>query len=133
VPVKGVDVIIAVKRMDAYLNVNETATFSTDSTGHASADFKRDSIPGDANGNIVIVAKVDDNDQFGNLLIEKTVPWGAKFIPVNDFGKRTLFATSGRAPVWLILIAASIVIGVWGVLILLVVNLFRIRKLGLEA
>ena len=133
VPVKGVDVIIAIKRMDAYLNVNETATFTTDSTGKASADFKRDSIPSDANGNIVIVAKVDDNDQFGNLLIEKTVPWGAKFIPVNDFGKRTLFATSGRAPVWLILIAASIVIGVWGVLILLVVNLFRIRKLGLEA
>jgi len=81
----------------------------------------------------VIVAKVDDNDQFGNLLIEKTVPWGAKFIPVNDFGKRTLFATSGRAPIWLILIAAAIVIGVWGVLILLVVNLFRIRKWGLEA
>lgn len=133
VPVKGVDVIIAVKRMDAYLNVNETATFSTDSTGQASADFKRDSIPGDANGNIVIVAKVDDNDQFGNLLIEKTVPWGAKFIPVNNFDKRTLFATSSKAPVWLILIAGSIVISVWGVLILLVVNLFKIRKLGMQA
>ncbi len=133
VPIKGVDVIIAIKRMDAYLNVNETATFSTDSTGQASADFKRDNIPGDANGNIVIVAKVDDNDQFGNLLVEKTVPWGAKFIPVNNFDKRTLFATSGKAPIWLILIAGSIVICVWGVLILLVVNLFRIRKLGLKA
>src|ERR1022692_3005574 len=47
VPVKGVDVIIAIKRLDAYLNVNETATFTTDSTGQASADFKRNNIPGD--------------------------------------------------------------------------------------
>ncbi|HXB45065.1 MAG TPA: hypothetical protein VNV85_13450 [Puia sp.] len=132
VPVKGVDVIFAIKRLDAYLNVNETATFTTDSTGQASADFKRDKIPGDANGNIVIVAKVDDNDQYGNLLIEKTVPWGAKFIPVNNFDKRTLFATSAKAPVWLLLIAGSIVISVWGVMVLLVINLFKIKKLGVE-
>jgi len=131
-PVKGVDVIIAIKRLDAYLNVNETATFTTDSTGQASADFKRDKIPGDTNGNIVIVAKVEDNDQYGNLLIEKTVPWGAKFISVNSFDKRTLFATSGKAPVWLLLIAGSIVISVWGVLISLVFTLIRIRKLGLR-
>jgi hypothetical protein len=133
VPVKAVDVTIAIKRLDAYLNVNETATFATDSTGQASADFKRDNIPGDANGNIVIVAKVDDNDQYGNLLIEKTVPWGAKFIPVNNFNKRTLFATSGKSPIWLLLIAGSIVISVWGVLIMLVINLIKIKKLGIEA
>jgi hypothetical protein len=132
VPVKAVDVIIAIKRLDAYLNVNEKASFTTDSTGQVSADFKRDNIPGDANGNIVIVAKVDDNDQYGNLLIEKTVPWGAKFTPVNNFNKRTLFATSGKSPIWLLLIAGSIVISVWGVLILLVINFFKIKKLGID-
>src|SRR5579863_8415301 len=82
-PVKGVDLAIAIKRLDAYLNVNQTATFTTDSTGSVQADFKRDSIPGDANGNIVIVAKVDDNDSYGNLLEERTVPWGTKFVDAN--------------------------------------------------
>src|ERR1022692_4576833 len=86
----------------------------------------------DTTGDKKIVAKVEDNDQYGNLLIEKTVPWGAKFIPVNSFDKRTLFATSGKAPVWLLLIVGSIVISVWGVLILLVINLFKIKKLGVE-
>jgi len=132
-PVKGVDVIVAVKRLDANLNVNETATFSTDSTGSASADFKRDSIAGDANGNITLVAKVEDNDQFGNLYIEKTVPWGAKFIPVNTFDRRTLFATRDKAPIWLILMATSIIIAVWGILIGLVANLFKIKKLGQQS
>ncbi len=132
-PVKGVDVVIAIKRLYADLNVSETATFTTDSTGKASADFKRDSIAGDANGNITLVAKVQDNEQYGNLSIDKTVPWGVKFVPVDTFNRRTLFARGDRAPVWLILVAGSIIITVWGILIGLVVNLFKIKKLGGEA
>ena len=79
IPVKGVDLIIAVRRLGGDLPVNEKPTFTTDSTGQVSADFKRDSIPGDTKGNIILVAKIEDNDQYGNLSIEKTVPWGAKF------------------------------------------------------
>ena len=133
VPVKGVDVGIAIRRMDAYLNINETATFSTDSTGQASADFKRDSIPGDLKGNIVLIAKVDDNDKYGNLTAEKTVPWGSKFVSENNFDKRTLFATRNKAPIWLLILAYSIAFSVWGTLVILIVNLIKIRKLGIQA
>lgn len=129
-PVKGVDVVLAIKRLNASLSVNDKPTFTTDSTGKASADFKRDSIPGDKNGNIVLVAQILDNDKYGNLLIEKTVPWGAKFVPVNTFNKRTLFATRDKAPIWLLFIVYSIVVVVWGILIMLVLNLFKIKKLG---
>jgi hypothetical protein len=129
-PVKGVDVILAVRRLASDLNINETPTFTTDSTGKVSGDFKRDSIPGDAKGNITLVAKVVDNDQYGNLVIEKSVPWGAKFTPVNTFNNRTLFATRDKAPIWLLFIVYSIVIGVWGILIVLVFNLLRIKKMG---
>jgi hypothetical protein len=132
-PVKGVEVILAVRRMDSDLPINETPTFTTDSTGKASGDFKRDSIPGDSKGNITLVAKIVDNDQYGNLLIEKTVPWGAKFVPVNNFNERSLFATRNKAPIWILVIAYSIAISVWSVLIMLVFNLLRIRKLGQEA
>jgi len=132
-PVKGVDVVLAMKRMDADLLINEKPTFTTDSTGKASGDFKRDSIPGGATGNITLVAKIVDNDQYGNLVIEKTVPWGVKFIPVNTFNKRTLFATRNKAPIWLLFVAYSIAISVWGILIFLVFSVFRIKKLGEEA
>ena len=130
VPVKGVDVVLAVRRLDSDLPISETPTFATDSTGTASGDFKRVNIPGDTKGNITLVAKIVDNDQYGNLSIEKTVPWGAKVVPINAFNKRTLFATRDKAPIWLILIATSIIIAVWGILIMLVFNLFKIRNLG---
>jgi hypothetical protein len=132
VPVKGVDVVLAVKRLFADLPINDKPTFTTDSTGKASGDFKRDSIPGDEQGNITLVASVIDNDPYGNLRIEKTVPWGAKFTSESDFNKRTLFATRNKTPIWLAIIATAIIIGVWGVLIMLVVNIFRIKKLGKE-
>lgn len=128
VPVKGVDVAIAIRRMDSWLNVNQTATFTTDSTGTAQADFKRDSIPGDEKGNIVLVAKVDDNDNYGSLLQEMTVPWGSKFAGENTFAQRTLFATRNKAPIWLLMIAYTIVICVWGALGFLAINLVRIRN-----
>jgi hypothetical protein len=132
-PVKGVDVVIAIKRQGGDLNVSETPTFSTDSTGKVSADFKRDSIPGDVKGNIILVAKVIDNDQYGNLSIEKIVPWGHKFVAKNeDFNARTLFATRAKAPVWLIFIANGIILAVWIVLILLVVNIVKIKRLSKE-
>ena len=129
-PVKGVDVKMAVKRLGGDLPVNETATFTTDSTGTVSADFKRDSIPGDAKGNITLIAKVEDNDQYGNLSIEKVVPWGAKFTPVSTFNERTLFATRDKAPIWLQLIAYSIILAVWGILVYLVLNVLKIKRLG---
>jgi hypothetical protein len=133
-PVKGVDVVLAVKRMGGDLNINDTPTFSTDSTGKAAGDFKRDSIPGDLQGNITLVAKVLDNDTYGNLSIEKQVHWGSKFVSnANDFNARSLFATRGKAPVWLIVVASAIIIAVWTVLIMLVQNILKIRKLGQEA
>lgn len=131
-PVKGVELKIAVRRLDADLSVNETASFTTDSTGQATADFKRDSIPGDEKGNIILVAKIEDNDQYGNLLVEQTVPWGSKFIPVNNFDRRTLFATRDKTPIWLLFMAYSIVITVWGILISLVISIFKIKKIGEE-
>jgi len=130
VPVKGVELKMGVRRLDADISVNETATFTTDSIGQATAEFKRDSIPGDANGMITLVAKMEDNDQYGNLLIELPVAWGAKFTPVSTFNRRTLFATRDKAPIWLMFIAYSIVFTVWGILVSLVVTVFKIKKIG---
>ena len=132
IPLKGIDIIIAVKRMDADLSVNEKPTFTTDSLGHATAEFGRDSIFGDSKGNIVLVAKMEDNDPYGNLSIEKTVPWGSAFVPVNNFSERSLFATRNKAPIWLLVIAYSIVILVWGVLLYLILNIYKIKKLSKE-
>jgi hypothetical protein len=130
-PVAGAELKIGIRRLDGDLSINETATFTTDSTGQTTADFKRDSIPGDTKGNIVLVAKMEDNEQYGNISTEKIVPWGGKFVTINDtFDRRTLFGTRDKTPIWLLLIASSIIVAVWGIIIKLVFSLITIKKLG---
>lgn len=134
VPAKDVEMKIGINRLGGILSAGEEETYTTDSSGIASAEFKRDSLPGDEKGNIVLVAKVEDNDLFGNLLIEKTVHWGAATMPQkNFFDQRTLWSTRFKTPLWLLFMAYSIVISVWGTIIYLVWQIVRIKKLGLRA
>ena len=129
-PVKGVDIKVTVKRLDGDLNVSETATYATDSLGVATAEFKRDSLPGDAKGALTLIAKVEDNDLYGNLSAEKLVPWGAAFKYNSEFDKRTLFARRGRSPIWLEFMAYSIVLVVWGILFYLFGQIRKLKRLG---
>ena len=128
--IADVEMQIGVKRLDGNLSVNETLTFTTDSAGGTTAEFKRDSLPGDTKGNLVLVASVIDNEVYGNLTAELTVPWGSKFSHISNFDHRTLFARRGHSPIWLELLAYSIVLVVWGIIIFLAFQIRKIKKLG---
>jgi hypothetical protein len=133
VPVKEVDVRIGVARSGGILGAGEEESYTTDSTGIATAEFTRDSLPGDRNGNIILAAKVEDNDEIGNVLIERSVPWGVPTITDDGFFKqRTLWSTRYHTPSWLLFMAYSIIMAVWGTLIYLIFQIFKIKKLGIQ-
>lgn len=131
VPVPDVEMAIGVKRMNSILPAGDDPTYTTDSTGTVTAELKKDSLPGDEKGNLVIAAKVEDNDVVGNLRVEETVPWGVRTeIDRSFFKQRTLWSTRFRTPFWLLFTVYGIVIGVWGTLLYLVFNLIKIGKIG---
>jgi hypothetical protein len=130
VAVKGVEIKIGIKRLGADLSIGDEQSYTTDSMGSVKGEFKKTGMPGDEKGNIILVAKVEDNDQYGNLRIEKTIPWGVKFVANRDFFRRALWASQFHSPVWLVLIAYLILITVWGTLVYLVFLLVKIRTLG---
>lgn len=130
VAVKEIEMKLGLKRLLGNLTVGDAETFTSDSTGTASAVFIRDSMPGDEKGNLILVARVEDNDIYGNLVVEKPVPWGVKIKSQKNFWHRTLWATGNRAPIWLLFLALSIIIGVWGTLFYLLGQLLKIKKMG---
>jgi hypothetical protein len=131
-PVAHVDFVVGIKRLGGLLNVNETQTYTSDSTGMIAAEFKRDSLPGDQMGKLVLVASVIDNDTYGNLTTEIEVPWGTKSVYTTNFDHRSLFARRGYSPIWLQALAYTIVLAVWAVIIFLVFQIQKIKKLGIE-
>src|SRR5688572_20703310 len=60
------DIKFVVRRLMSDLNATEEETFTTDENGDVSAEFSL-SIPGDANGDIIIGAKIDDHEVYGSL------------------------------------------------------------------
>ena len=130
--IAGVDVIIGVKRLGGILNANETPTYTTDSSGTVLAEYKRDILPGDNKGDIVLIASVVDNDTYGNLSSEMKAPWGKYYPYTSKFNERTLFARRGYSPIWLELLAYAIVVAVWGVIIFLLIQIRSIKRLGVE-
>ena len=131
-PMTGVEMVIAVKRLDGNLNISETATYTTDAAGAVTGEFKRDSLPGDSKGNLVLLAIVIDNDIYGNLSAEINVPWGKPLIYTTNYNHRSLFARRGHSLFWLEFLAYGIIIAVWVVIIYLVIQIKKIVKLGLE-
>jgi hypothetical protein len=133
VPAKDVEVKIGVERLGGNLKIGDDESYTTDSIGQVTGEFKLDSLPADdTKGNIVLIARVEDNDLFGNLSVEKTVPWGKYYKHISTFGQRSLIAARFRAPLWLLFMAYSIVAGVWGIIIYLIIQVFRMKKLGEE-
>jgi hypothetical protein len=131
VPAADVEVKIGVGRLGGQIKIGEEESYTTDSTGQITAEFKADSLPAiDKKGNISLVAKIEDNEKFGNILLEKTVPWGRYYQRESNFGERSLWATRMHTPIWLLVMAYSIITAVWGVIIYLLFVIVKIKRQG---
>ncbi len=128
VPAPEVEMTVGVKRLGSLLPIGDEETYTTDSTGQVIADFIKDSLPTlSPDNNIVVAVKVDDNELFGNLLIEKTIPWGKTIVPVNQMG-RSLWATADKSPYWLLFMSGFTFLAVWSVLAFLIWQIVRLKK-----
>lgn len=132
IPVKNVETKAGVRRHSSLLLAGKEQSYTTDSSGKFLAEFKCENLPGDENGNILIAAKVEDNDNYGNLIVEKSVPWGIIIDKPNDFDKRTLYSARFKTPIWLLFMAYTVIGIVWGVLIYLIIVIVRVMKIGYE-
>jgi hypothetical protein len=130
VPVGGVDMVLAVKRLNSDILVDQNPTHTTDSLGVASTDYSLTDLPGDSAGNIILIAKLEDNDVYGNLTSERIVPWGIPTRYIIDFNKRSLSARQGRTPLALAFIAYPVALAVWAVIFYLLFQIRKIKKLG---
>ncbi len=132
-PADEVEMKLGIKRVGGILPSADEQSYTTDSSGTVVAEFKKDKIPGDENGNITLIAKVEENENFGNLSTEKIVNWGITTqVDSTFFEKRTLWSTRFKTPYWLLTLAYSIAIGIWATLIYLVYLVVKIVKLGNE-
>jgi len=119
------------------INIFVTRTFSllpiTDGTfgdnGTLSVEFPSD-IPGDKDGNITIVAKLDEHPTYGNVEKRSSSTWGELSRYQEPTTHRALW-TKG-APTWMIIALTIMLAGVWGHYAYAIICLIRIKKSSVE-
>lgn len=122
IPVKEVALGIFVKRLFKPLKIGEG---TTDENGEATIEIPNN-LPGDAKGNITLIAKLDESELFGNLEAGVTQQWG---IPVSDKLQQSPRALwSAHPPIWMLITFIILMGTVWGHYIVIIYELFRLRK-----
>jgi len=120
--VKDVTIGIYVKRSFNPLKIGEG---TTDGSGEVSVEIPG-GLPGDEKGNITLLAKLDENETFGNLEAASVQKWGTALALKNTEQTRALW--SSHPPLWM-LITFIILMGiVWGHYLVIVIQLIRLRK-----
>ena len=127
--VPATEIKFFVKRLFSDFPVGENAT--TDDAGVAAAEFKV-IIPGDAEGNIIVGAKIDDHETYGTITGAKPMKWGTPREADNSFNDRTLWAARDKTPYWLLIFPNVIIATVWGFIFYLVYLIIRIRRVGIN-
>lgn len=120
--VKDVTIGIYVKRSFNPLKIGEG---TTDESGEVSVEIPG-GLPGDEKGNITLLAKLDENETFGNLEAGSVQKWGTPLTIKNTEQTRALW--SSHPPLWM-LVTFIILMGiVWGHYLVIIIQLVRLRK-----
>ena len=125
-PVSEAEVQFYVERMFSLLPIGRSV--DTDENGEAVAEFPFD-LPGDKNGNLHVIARIEDHDIYGTVEAGSDVKWGSSIKSGHEtWGHRSLSAARDKAPTVLILSSNLIIAIIWGTILYVIFQIYRIKK-----
>ena len=133
IPQKNVDIKILVDRplsplpiKDVFSTPDDEGNLSTDAEGNIYMNFP-DDLPGDVDGNLKILIKIVEDDDYGTVEVSDVKQGGVPTV-INDLTlKRSLWASSANAPVSLLIFINALILAVWGIIFYIVFKIFQIR------
>lgn len=97
----------------------------TEADGTVTIDIP-DNIKGDSAGNITLLARLDENEEYGSLESASVQKWGIPVSNANVELPRALW--SSHPPTWMLVTFIVLMTTVWGHYIVIIYELIRLRK-----
>ncbi|RLD28688.1 MAG: hypothetical protein DRI75_05940 [Bacteroidetes bacterium] len=127
-PIEDLELYYYVKRTFSLLPIGDPFN-ATDENGIIEVEFPND-LPGDTEGNVIIVVKIIESDLYNDLTLETTKNWGLLVqLPDQKVEKRSLWAAAANAPISLILTVSVMIISVWYIICYILFKLYKISKI----
>ena len=121
VPFKEGEIKLYVPRMFSLLPIGD---ITTDEEGYGDFKFPAD-LPGGLNGELTVVARIEEHATFGNAESSSPTTWGVKTLEQASKLPRALW--SPDAPLWMLITFIILMTGVWYHYALIIYELIRIR------
>jgi hypothetical protein len=121
-PVQKEKIIVYIPRLFNLMKIGE---IELDEKGEGRIDCP-DDLVGDSLGNLVVVARIEESDTYGNVQGQSSITWGIpKQYYLAERPSRELWTPI--APIWMIVTLIIMLTGVWAHYLYAVVQLIRIK------
>ena len=127
VPVSGAELQLFVHRNFGHMPVDEPK--NTNENGIATFHVPGD-LPGDTAGNLLLMARFTDEDNFGSESKDTLLSAGAKTFPVSLTAERAMWNNVRKAPVWIILTYGLGLLAAWGFIMIVLMKIRDIYIIG---
>ncbi|MBT8254243.1 MAG: hypothetical protein HKN00_02540 [Flavobacteriaceae bacterium] len=117
--------IVQIDRLFLPLKIGEEFNM-TDENGTILVPVEK-GIPG-VGGILAIEVVLEDNDTYGTLKARLHAPIGEKIVDESTFDKRTMWSPRNKTPLFLLIFPNLLILGMWGFIVYLLFNLYRIYK-----
>ena len=125
-PIAELDLYFFVQRTFSQLPIGDYFN-TTNENGEVRIEFPYD-LRGDSAGNVIIIARIEEDDMFEGVEVSKTASFGIPFHIDHRAHKRSLTAASANAPISLLILVNSIILVVWGIIIYIFTQIYKIRR-----
>lgn len=129
-PINGAGVKLLVERLFGKLQVDEDKI--TDKDGLA-VFAVNENIPGDAEGNLKLIAQLSDQEAFGVITASAFLPVGKATNNPSLIAERAMWGKMVKAPIWVLLGYSSLVLAAWGTIFFVLFQLKKIFMIGKES
>ncbi len=124
-PIIDESLIVQVQRLFRPLRIGEEFNY-TDEDGTIIVPIE-EGIPG-IDGNLTFEVVLNDSDDFGTVKALVNASIGTPIIDESTFDKRTMWSPRNKTPIFLLIFPNLLIFGIWGLLLYLIINLFKISK-----
>ena len=124
-PIIEQDLTIQVQRLFGPLILGEEFN-TTDDDGTVFVPIE-EGIPG-VDGILTIEVVLNDSDDYGTIKALVTAPIGIPIVDESTYDDRTMWSPRNKTPIFLLIFPNLLILGIWGLIVYLIFNLFKISK-----
>jgi len=124
-PIADENLTVQVQRLFKPLRIGEEFN-NTDDDGKIIVPIEH-GIPG-IDSNLTFEVVLNESDDYGTVKAMVTGQVGVAIVDESSYDQRTMWSPRNKTPIFLLIFPNLIIIGIWGIIVYLILNLFKLSK-----